>query len=280
MINSAVFDHIANEYDQEFTHSRLGRMLRPRVWQVLSNSFSAGQHVLELTCGTGEDAVWLAQQGVHITATDGSAVMTQLTTQKAQQAGVTERVTAVQLSLQELLAVSSQQSAISSQLSNPRSSLLAPRSSLFDGIYSNFGGLNTIGDFSALAKTLSGLVRPGGKVVLVPMGPVCPWETGWHLLHGEFGVAVRRWRKTAVAKIGPDVIPIWYPSTQQLKKTFAPWFRHLQTLTLGLWLPPSYLDHLVNRWPRLFTRLNQFEKSTAHLTKGWGDHYIIIFEKK
>lgn len=261
MINSAVFDHIANEYDNDFTHSRLGQMLRPRVWQVLGSCFAAGQQVLELTCGTGEDAVWLAKRGVHVTATDGSAVMTQLTAQKAQQAGVAEQVTAVQLSLQEV--------------SSSKFQVLS-----FDGLYSNFGGLNTIGDFPALANTLSQLVRPGGKVVLVPMGPVCPWETGWHLLHGEFNTAIRRWRKTAVAKIGPDVIPIWYPSARQLKKAFAPWFHHLQTLTLGLWLPPSYLDHLVNRWPRLFAYLNQLEQTTAPLTKGWGDHYIIIFERK
>lgn len=280
MINSAVFDHIANEYDNDFTHSHLGQMLRPRVWQVLGNCFTAGQQVLELTCGTGEDAVWLAKRGVFVTATDGSAVMTQLTAQKAQQAGVAEQVTAVQLSLQELLAVSNQPSATRPSPFPSHSSLLAPRSSLFDGLYSNFGGLNTIGDFPALANTLSQLVRPGGKMVLVPMGPVCPWETGWHLLHGEVGTATRRWQKTAVAKIGPDVIPIWYPSAHQLKKAFAPWFHHQQTLTLGLWLPPSYLDHLVNRWPRLFAYLNQLEQTTAPLTKGWGDHYIIIFERK
>jgi hypothetical protein len=49
---------------------------------------------------------------------------------------------------------------------------------------------------------------------------------------------------------------------------------------LELWLPPSYLDHFVNQWPGFFARLNQFEKATARLTGGWGDHYIIIFKRK
>ena len=48
-------------------------MLRGRVWQTLERTFTPGQHILELACGTGEDALWLAQRGIQVTATDGSA---------------------------------------------------------------------------------------------------------------------------------------------------------------------------------------------------------------
>ena len=69
MIPSA-FDAFASTYDTDFTHTHLGQLLRQRVWRVLAQQFHAGQHILELTCGTGEDAVWLAQQGANVTATD------------------------------------------------------------------------------------------------------------------------------------------------------------------------------------------------------------------
>jgi hypothetical protein len=150
----------------------------------------------------------------------------------------------------------------------------------FDGVFSNFGGLNTIGEWRSLAATLAEIVRPGGTVILVPMGPFCPWEIGWYLAHGQPRQAFRRFSGNGVpAKIGEAIIPIWYPPAGRLRADFVTWFTHLTTQSLELWLPPSYLDHFVNRWPGLFRRLNRFEEATARLTGGWGDHYIIVFRR-
>lgn len=259
-IDPAVFDAFAPSYDDDFSQTRLGQMLRGRVWGVLEQCFQPGDHVLELACGTGEDALWLARRGVAVTATDGSAEMVRVSRAKAVKAGLETLVSVRQLSLQEIGAGEND----------------LPQ---FDGVLSNFGGLNTIGEWRLLAQSLGQLVKPGGKVVLVPMGPVCFWEMGWYGLHGRFREAFRRFGKVSEAKIGASTIPIWYPSARQLRKDFVPWFRHLETRSLGLWLPPSYLDHLVNRWPSLFSRLNRFEAKTARLTAGWGDHYIICLEK-
>lgn len=256
----AAFDAVAGAYDDDFTSSILGRLLRPRVWEKLSQYFSSGEHVLELACGTGEDAVWLAQQGLRVTATDGSAEMIEVTQAKVDRAGVTGQVEARQVSLQ----------AISEKYFNKP----------FDGVFSNFGGLNTINQWRSLAQALAEIVRSGGKVILVPMGPFCPWEIGWYLAHGQPKMAFRRFSVPASARIGETVIPVWYPSARRLRADFAPWFRYCGVESLGLWLPPSYLDHFVNRRPNFFVRLDQFEKATARLTTGWGDHYIIIFERR
>ena len=260
-VNPAAFDAFAPTYDSDFTQTRLGQMLRRRVWQRLDRYFTPGQHILELACGTGEDALWLAGRHIQVTATDGSAEMVEVTRKKSQQAGLDHFITVRQHTLQEF------------------SNLSADASTCYDGVFSNFGGLNTIGEWRPLAQSLSQMVKPGGKAVLVPMGPVCPWETGWYLLHGRFPEAFRRFRKETQAKIGSATIPIWYPSAGRLREAFRPWFRCLETHSLGFWLPPSYLDHLVNRWPDFFGRLNRFEAATARLTGGWGDHYIICLER-
>ncbi len=102
VIKSGIFDAFAREYDANFTHSVLGQMLRQRVWAIFAEYFKPSQHLLELTCGTGEDAVWLAQQGFHITATDASAEMIAVTEAKVKATGVQDRVVAQQLSLQEV----------------------------------------------------------------------------------------------------------------------------------------------------------------------------------
>ncbi len=287
-MNPSAFDAFAPTYDADFTHTHLGQLLRQRVWRVLAQQFSAGQQVLELACGTGEDAVWLAQQGIFVTATDGSAEMVRVTAVKAQQADVSDRVTAVPLSFQDVVAWHNPKSEAGSRKPDHASRITHHASPItdyglrmtrYDGAFSNFGGLNTIGDWRPLAESLARLVKPGGKVVLVVMGPWCPWEVGWHLLHGEWGTAVRRSHTSAPATIGNRPIPIWYPSAWRLRREFAPWFRHTHTESLGLWLPPSYLGHLVERWPRLFARLNQWERHTARLTGGWGDHYVLVLEK-
>jgi ubiquinone/menaquinone biosynthesis C-methylase UbiE len=264
MLNPTAFDTLAADYDADFSHTRLGQMLRQRVWAIFHRYFRPGQHLLELACGTGEDALWLAQQGLTITATDSSPHMLAITQHKAQQAGLTHQITTHPLPLQSLLS--------------PPLSPLASRP--FDGLYSNFGGLNTLNNWSQLAEQLAQWVRPGGNIILVPMGPVCLWEIAWYLLHGHIKLAMRRFKQPATAVIGQSYIPIWYPSAHRLRRDFAPWFTHLHTESLGLWLPPSYLGHFVEKRPSLFHRLNQLEKATAPLSRGWGDHYIMVLKRK
>ena len=69
----SAFDELAQAYDSTFSGSVLGRLLRERVWWRLDSAFGAGQRVLDVGCGTGEDAMHLASRGVHVVATDASS---------------------------------------------------------------------------------------------------------------------------------------------------------------------------------------------------------------
>lgn len=260
--NPAAFEALADTYDADFTHSRLGRLLRRRVWNVLTSAFAPGSHVLELACGTGEDALWLAKHGLRVTAFDGSPAMVRRARAKVQAAGFGDSVTVQERSLQEI-------GRLPPALRGP-----------FQGLFSNFGGLNTVAHWPRLAEDLAPLVQPGGKAILVPMGPFCPWEMAWFLLQGKGDEALRRRRQPATARLGDELIPVWYPSLRRLKSALAPWFQLLSVESLGLWLPPSYLGHWVERHPRLFQALNRLEAATGHLSGGWGDHYIAVFERR
>jgi len=259
------FDALAADYDASFTHTALGRLLRRRAWRVLAGNFSAGQQILELACGTGEDALWLAGRGVAVTATDGSAEMIAEVEKKSRQSPVGAWVTAVHCSLQEISS-----GEWPARQERP----------LYDGAFSNFGGLNTLEDRAPLAAALARLVRPGGRLVLVLMGPFCPWEVGWYLLHGQPRLAFRRWMGRTAFDIGRASIPVWYPSPGQLRREFGSWFNHLRTESLGLWLPPTTLGGLVDRRPGLFTWLDILEQATNSFEAGWGDHYVMTLERK
>ena len=275
METKMAFDAVARTYDQTFSDTPLGRLLRRRVWQRLASTFRPGDEVLELACGTGEDAVWLAQQGVQMTATDASAEMVAIARRKARQASVSDHVSLYQISLEEIITGQSPLSSVSSTLRS-----VCNGGGEYDGVFSNFGGLNNTGAWREVAEALGQLVRRGGRILLVVMGPICPWEIGWHLLHGEWRRAFRRFGGASTAKVGGTTVQVWYPSPRRLRSDFAPWFRHLETESLGLWLPPSYLGHLVARWPRLFAWLDGVERASGGLAGGWGDHFIAVFERK
>jgi SAM-dependent methyltransferase len=198
------------------------------VWARLDQLFPAGAAVLELAGGTGEDARHLAERGVRVVTTDQSPGM--LAVARAKTAGLP--VTLAPLDLAALEATP------------PVIAAHAP----YDGVLSDFGGLNGLPQHRALATWLAPLVRPGGRLVLVIMGRYCAWEITWHLLHLEPRRAFRRLNpRGATSQAGGVDFTVYYPATAALRRDFAPHFRLARAWPLGLWLPPTYLEPLTRR---------------------------------
>ncbi len=263
-MTAAPFDAVAGRYDHAFTHTPLGQWLREAVWEHVQAAFRPGDHILDLGCGTGEDAVWLAKRGVRVLATDASPAMLRVTRAKAEAAGVGDLVDVAPFDLDRLAPA-----------------LPLPPTGCFDGALSNFGALNCLADRRPVAEFLARLVRPAGRVVLVLMGPLCPWELLWHLGRGQVCTAFRRQRSGAEARVGPARVRVWYPSPLRLRREFAPHFRPAWSAGIGVVLPPSYLGHLVKRWPRLFSALAVLDRRLGALFPWtWlNDHYLIVFER-
>jgi SAM-dependent methyltransferase len=162
------FDRLAPAYDETFSHSPIGSYLRGRVQRRLDRHFLAGDQVLELGCGTGEDALYLAQRGVQVTATDSSQVMLDITRSKATGNPL---LRVIPLDIRQPILDDERQ---------------------FEGCLANFGPLNVLTDRRPLAKWLAAWIKPGGIAGLGVMGPLCLWEIGWHSLHGDFPALKRR----------------------------------------------------------------------------------------
>lgn len=247
------FDALAPDYDADFTHTQIGQYLRTRVHQRLLTHFATGDHVLELGCGTGEDALFLAEQGVRVTATDASPAMLAVARAKTAHS---ELVTTQALDLTALPQNADQH---------------------HDGVFSNFGALNCLDDWGPLAAWLAERVASGGVVALGIMAPFCVWELLWHGAHLDFAVAFRRLRGSRF-----DGIDIHYPSVSRIQRDFAPYFEMSHLMPLGLFLPPSDVFGVIEKRPRLLRQLIALEDrfaTTATLSM-FADHYWIELSRK
>ena len=81
----AAFDDAAKNYDADFTFSQTGAAQREIVYNHLleSEKLKSPLSILEINCGTGEDAIWLANHGHSVLATDASEEMIRVAKQKA-----------------------------------------------------------------------------------------------------------------------------------------------------------------------------------------------------
>ncbi|MDX1994474.1 MAG: class I SAM-dependent methyltransferase [bacterium] len=257
--NPQPFDPLAATYDQDFTHSPIGRLLRGQVHQRLLTHFCPGHHVLELGCGTGEDALFLAGHGVHVTATDASERMLETAKTKA---GGTALVTFQHLDL---------------------SALPSEPPSHCDGAFSNFGPLNCMDDWRPLAVWLAERIKPGGIAAFAVMSPFCLWEMLWHSAHGDLRTAFRRWRDDTVFQADDEapLLTIRYPTIRRLTQDFSPVFRRIHVQPLGLFLPPSDVFGVIETRPRLLKRLVALEKRFTQVSSLAlaADHYWIEFER-
>lgn len=254
---ACAFDALAADYDAQFTASTIGRLMRQAVWRRLDAHFRAGDRVLELNCGTGEDAVYLGQRGIQVLATDLSPAMVRIARQKVAQAGLAEQVQVQQLALEHLHQLEA-----------------LP----FDGALSNFGGLNCVADVGAVAHALARQLHPGALAVLCVMGPVVPWEWLWFLAHGQPAQAFRRLHPGGVAWRG---LTIRYPSIRLLQQAFAPAFRPQRVSAIGALVPPPYTERWTARHAWLLGRLNQWERRLETLPPlPWlADHYLLELER-
>jgi ubiquinone/menaquinone biosynthesis C-methylase UbiE len=137
------FDQLAATYDVSWTNSEQGRSQRSIVWREIDAYFQRGQRVLDIGCGTGEDALHLAANGVVVEAIDGSTEMVRI----ARERGVPAR----RLPIENLSELREE----------------------YDGALSNFGVLNCVDDLPACGAELARLIRPGGKLAICLMPRLC-----------------------------------------------------------------------------------------------------------
>lgn len=255
------FDALANEYDDIFTYSLIGRAQRNVVWEYAARTFSSGDHILELNCGTGEDALYLGRLGMSVTACDASANMIELARRR-------QKREQIQAEIQFRVLPSEQLSDLQ-------------RPAVFDGVFSNFSGLNCVDDLRVVVRQLSARVKNGASLLLCLSTRICLWEIFYFALQGNTRKAFRRCSGHAEVRLGSITFPVQYPTVAELRRLFAPSFLLRSHIGVGVAVPPSYLEPWAKKHPKVL----QFLQRVDGIIAGWpgfraiGDHVLLHFEK-
>jgi predicted O-methyltransferase YrrM len=249
-------------FDDCFSGNAIIRYKRERVRSLVQRFLPAPASVLELNSGTGEDAIWLAEQGYRVHATDISTGMQEVLREKVAARGHQEKVTQERCSFTALDTLQ--------------------RQGPYDLLFSNFAGLNCTEALADVLKHFEYLLKPGGLVILVIMPGFCLWETAL-LLKGKYKTAFRRFcgKKGATARVEGQPFSCWYYNPGFVKATLSGTFRLLTLEGLCCLVPPSYLEHFPDRYPAAYRFLLKQEN---RLKARWpwnriGDYYIIALQK-
>jgi ubiquinone/menaquinone biosynthesis C-methylase UbiE len=258
---STAFSLIAERYDETFTHTTIGKAQRRVVWDALTQAFSSGNHILELNCGTGEDALFLARRGISVTACDASPTMIAIAKRRKALESAKANLDFRVLAIEELRELRDQ--------------------CIFDGAFSNFSGFNCVADIREVASSLGLLLKPGSHFLVCLSTRVCLWEILWYLGHGNLRKAFRRTAGHTIARMEGVSVPVWYPTIGRTRRMLAPWFRLRAVRAVGLFVPPSYVEHWAQQHERLIAGLVKMDQFFARfpILRGLGDHVLLEFER-
>jgi ubiquinone/menaquinone biosynthesis C-methylase UbiE len=253
---SAIFDEI-------YSGNTIVNYKRERVRAHVMQHLPANSYILELNSGTGEDALFFAQNGHKVHATDISAGMQQQLRQKVVLNGMQDNISNELCSFTKL-----------DQLTNK-----GP----YDLIFSNFAGLNCTNELDKVLASFSELLKPDGLVTLIILPKFCLWET-LLIFKGKLRTAFRRFfsRNGSRAHIEGTYFKCWYYNPSYILKRLNDQFDLLGIEGLCTIVPPSYIEGFAEKHPNAYSLL---KKKEDQLKSNWpwkyiGDYYIISFKKK
>jgi ubiquinone/menaquinone biosynthesis C-methylase UbiE len=260
---AAAFTLQSKNFDELYSTNKIVHYKRQRVRDHLQQYISPGNFILELNSGTGQDAIWLAQQGCTIHATDISTGMQEVLQQKIKNEGLDNFISYELCSFTALKNL---------QQKGP-----------YDVIFSNFAGLNCTNELNKVLASFSSLLKPNGIITLVLLPKFCLWEF-LLIFKGKFKTAIRRFfsRKGRKARVEETFFKCWYYNPSYITHFLKDEYTLLSVEGLCTFVPPSYIENFAEKYPKAYS----FLEAQEHKWKSkwpWkyiGDYYIISLQKK
>jgi ubiquinone/menaquinone biosynthesis C-methylase UbiE len=263
MKSASAFNKQAAVFDEIYSGNAIIQYKRRRVREHIQQFLNSPSKILELNAGTGEDAIYFAEQGHWVHATDISVAMQSKLAEKVKHHKLEGKVTHERCSFTNL----------------PNLNQQGP----YDLILSNFAGLNCTDDLEKVLRSFKPLLKDNGVVTLVLLPEFCLWETAL-AFKGKFKTAFRRFfsKNGRKAHIDGEYFLCWYHNPSYVKRILKRDFEVLSVECLCTFVPPSYIENFAVKFPKSFKTLAALEErwKTKWPWKSIGDYYIISLRKK
>jgi SAM-dependent methyltransferase len=247
----AAFDREAPGYDLGFGTNPAGLVFRRVFQDRLLRVLTPGSRVLDVGCGTGEDALALAGAGYVVRGVDPSPAMVGRARAKAAGRGIPESRLAFDVRGAE----------------DPWDGVGPP----FDAACSDFGALNCA-DPRRAGEGMARALRPGARVVVSLLGRYPLPSVVHRLVTGRGEPRSRRPPRVAGVRV-----PVWYATPARARKRLGRAFEWRRAWALGVLVPGPDHRAWAERNPQLFGALAALEG----LARGWpvlrglGDHVVL-----
>lgn len=253
----ASFDKAAINYDDTFTNTEIGKMQRVLVYNELSKHLTSVQNILEINCGTGEDAIWFAKQNFNITATDISPKM---------------------------IEVAKNKTNLNFRVADINSITKTFEDEQFDLLFSNFGGLNCLSELKLknFFSNIHSILSEKGKMALVIMPKNTLWERLYFLAKAQFSKMSRRKKAGVIANVDGENVTTYYYNPKDIVNLAKANFETVTVKPIGFFVPPSYLEGYFKNKKGILKFLNRWEQGIKNMTflSKYADHYLIILQKR
>jgi ubiquinone/menaquinone biosynthesis C-methylase UbiE len=255
---SRAFSNQSKIFDKLDRENKLTEHLRDIYRTEIDQQIKPGSRILELNCGTGIDTLYFAAKGHQILATDNAEGMLDKLSHKINDQHL-KNVTVQRCSFSELDQLGNQQ---------------------FDYIISNFGGLNCTDNLAQVLHQFNSLLHEGGKVTMVIMPKVSPWELVM-ALKGDFKTAFRRFKQQTPARVEGVYFSVYYYNPSYVIKALKKEFRTLTLKGIYFAVPPEFYQNFVERYPKSYKWLQAVERrwSKYFPFTYCCDHYMITLQK-
>lgn len=239
------FNLHALRYETRWDDDPVAQAMRGVVRMRLAQHVGVGTRVLDLGCGIGTDAAWLAERGAEVIAADASVGM--IAEARRRVPGIDAR----ECRAEDVGTLAAD----------------GP----FDVALMDFGVANCV-DLDAVALGLATCLRPGGTLILVPMPRVHPMWMLRECLRGRPGQALARLAHTTDIQVEGEAVATRYLGAGEVRRTFSPWFSLSERRGLGFLLPPPG-----SRFGRLANALSRVEAPLRRLPglRDVGDHVVV-----
>ncbi len=264
------FDQAAKTYDMTFgppSGSRPGSpllcWLRDEHLAHVRELVKQGGALLDLGCGTGEEALQLVQDGYSVLGIDISAGMVWQAQAKAASLGLRRGV-------------------IFRALPAGKIGDLDERGP-FHGAYASLGTLNSEPDLEGVARGLHALLEPGAPFIATVMSRHCLFERlRWLRSLGGTSVLDRpaTWTEGRAGATGVTV-PVCFYTPDEFAAAMSPYFAVESVMAFPLWLPPVHLQELYREREAAYKQLETRERRTRawRVMRGRGDHFLMVLRR-